>query len=156
MGLVPSSKLLCDALHRASPDPERLGDLQHTHALCKLLSHLAFGRAVYLGPTEFHTLGDGALEACFYSLSDHGPLELSKRAGDLEDELAHRGRRVDRLLVQVQVHPAGFEVLDRVEQVDQRATQAVNRPSHDDIELPPAGVLEHGIEARPPISPLSA
>src|SRR5262249_21477618 len=60
------------------------------------------------------------------------------------------------LLVQIQVHPAGFEVLDRVEQVDQRATQAVNRPSHDDIESPTTGVLEHGIEARPPVSPLSA
>ena len=30
----------------------------------------------------------------------------------------------------------------------QRAAQAVNRPCHDDIECPPAGVLEHGIEAR--------
>src|SRR5262245_62087763 len=48
----------------------------------------AFDRAVYLRPTEFHTLSDGALEACFYSLSDHRPLELSKRAGYLENELA--------------------------------------------------------------------
>src|SRR5262245_33947566 len=40
-------------------------------------------------------------------------------------------------------------MLDGIEQVAERATQAVNRPCHDDIELPPAGVLEHGIEARP-------
>src|SRR5262249_12963376 len=31
--------LACDALHRASPDPKRLGDLQDTHAFRKLLSH---------------------------------------------------------------------------------------------------------------------
>src|SRR5262249_10125316 len=59
--ICPSTKLPCDALHRASPDPEGLGYPQHTHALCKLPSHLACGRVVYLRPTEFHTLGDGAL-----------------------------------------------------------------------------------------------
>ena len=78
---------------------ERLGDLQDTHALRKLLSHLAFGRAVYLRPTELHALGDGALETCFDSLANHGPLKFSKGASNLENELAHRGRRVDGLLV---------------------------------------------------------
>src|SRR5262249_2697946 len=153
---APSTKLLCDALHRASPDPEGLGYPQHTHALCKLPSHLACGRVVYLRPTEFYTLGDGALEACFDPLPDHRPLELSKRAGYLEDELPHRGRRIDGLLVQIQVNPAGFQVLDRVEQVAQRATQAVNRPSHDDIESPTAGVFEHSVESRASVSPLGA
>ena len=47
-------------------------------------------------------------------------------------------------------------MLDRVEQIAQRAAQAVNRPSHDDVEFPPAGVLEHGIEARPSVSSLGA
>src|SRR5262245_48335336 len=56
--------LLCDALHRASPEPERLGHLQDTHTLRKLLSHLPFGRDVYLRPAELHALGDGALETC--------------------------------------------------------------------------------------------
>ena len=62
---LPSPKLVCDALDRASPDPERLGHLQDTHALRKLLSHFAFGRAVDLRTTELHALGNGALEACF-------------------------------------------------------------------------------------------
>jgi hypothetical protein len=35
----------------------------------KLLPHLAFGRAVYLRPAEFHALGDSALEAGFDSLA---------------------------------------------------------------------------------------
>src|SRR5262249_30461570 len=43
---------VCDALHRASPDPKRLGHLQDTDARRKLLSHLPFGRAVYLRAAE--------------------------------------------------------------------------------------------------------
>src|SRR5262245_51350746 len=35
-------------MDRASPDPERLGHPQDTNTLRKVLSHLAFGRAVYL------------------------------------------------------------------------------------------------------------
>src|SRR6516165_5176069 len=49
---LPSTNLLCDALHRASPDPERPRHLQDAHALRKLLSHLPFGRAIYLRPAE--------------------------------------------------------------------------------------------------------
>src|SRR5262245_66119174 len=80
MGSLPSSELLCDALHRASPKPERFRHLQDTRTLRKLLSHLTFGRAVDLRPAELHALGDGALESCFYSLADHRPLKLSKGA----------------------------------------------------------------------------
>ena len=95
----PSTKFVCDALHRASPYSERLGQLQDTHTLRKLLSHLPFGHTVYLRPAELHALGDRALEARFYSLANHRPLEFSKGAGYLENKLAHRGRRVDGLLV---------------------------------------------------------
>src|SRR5215813_7404139 len=41
---LPSTSLLCDALHRASPDPEGRSHLQDTHAFRKLVSHLPFGR----------------------------------------------------------------------------------------------------------------
>jgi hypothetical protein len=41
-----SPMLVCDALDRASPNAEGLGHPQDTHALRKLLSHLAFGRAL--------------------------------------------------------------------------------------------------------------
>src|SRR6516165_3415809 len=96
---LPSTNLLCDALHRASPDPERPRHLQDAHALRKLLSHLPFGRAVDLRPAELHALRYGALEAGFDSLGNHCALKLSERAGDLKNELAHRRRRVDGLLV---------------------------------------------------------
>src|SRR5262249_34567112 len=77
---LPSTNLLCDALHRASPDPEGPSHLQDTHAFRKLLSHLAFGRAIYLRPAEFHALRYCALETCFDPLTDHRPLKLRKGA----------------------------------------------------------------------------
>src|SRR5215831_14862970 len=45
---LPSTNLLCDALHRPSPDAERLGHLQNTHTLRELPSNLPLGRAVEL------------------------------------------------------------------------------------------------------------
>ena len=56
-----SSSFTCDTLDRASPDAERLGHLQDTNTLRKLLPHSPFGRAVNLRPTELHALCDGAL-----------------------------------------------------------------------------------------------
>src|SRR5262245_47953663 len=41
-------------MDHASPDPERLGHPQDTNTLRKVLSHLAFGRAVYLRPAELY------------------------------------------------------------------------------------------------------
>src|SRR4029077_11514372 len=93
-GLV-LSKLVCDALDRASPDSKRLGHLQDTLTPRKLLSHLAFGRSVYLRAAELHALSDGALEACFDPLANHRPLKFGKGAGYLKNEPAHRGRCVD-------------------------------------------------------------
>src|SRR5215813_12771048 len=65
-----SAKLLCDALRRASPDPEGPSHLQDTHAFRKLVSHLPFGRTIYLRPAEFHALRYRALETCFDPLTD--------------------------------------------------------------------------------------
>jgi hypothetical protein len=62
MGLLSSAKLVGDALHRASPDAERLSHLQDTHTFREQPSHPAFGRAVDLRAAEFHALGDDALE----------------------------------------------------------------------------------------------
>src|SRR5262245_2384417 len=41
-------------MDRASPDPERPRHLQDTNTLRKVLSHLAFGRAVYLRTAELY------------------------------------------------------------------------------------------------------
>jgi hypothetical protein len=63
------------------PIPEGRSHLQDTHAFRKLVSHLPFGRTIYLVPAEFHALRYRALETCFDSWADHRPLELRKGAG---------------------------------------------------------------------------
>src|SRR5690349_20125329 len=47
-------------------------------------------------------------------------------------------------------------MLNDVKQISQRAPKAVDRPRHHHIEPPPTGVLQHGIEAGPPVAPLGA
>jgi hypothetical protein len=88
-------------------------------------------------------------------MSDPTALELRKSPADLEHQLAGRSGRVDCLLIEVQVDVAGLQGLDRAKQIDQRAAHAVDRPRHDDVKPTPLGVLEHGIEPRPLIAPLS-
>src|SRR5688572_14154125 len=90
------------------------------------------------------------------ALSNHAALELCKGAGDLKHQLAHRSTGVDVLLVEVEINTAGIEVLDRAEQVDQRASYSVDRPSHDDIELAAACVIEHLVKARALLAILGA
>jgi hypothetical protein len=80
--------------------------------------------------------------------------ELSERASDLKNQLAHRRRGVDRLLIEVQIDAARFERLDRAQEVKQRTAEAVDCPGHDDVELAPLGILEHLIEPRPLIPAL--
>src|SRR5437868_7328089 len=62
----------------------------------------------------------------------------------------------DSLLIEVQIDAARFEVLDRAEQIDKRAPEAVDSPSHHDIKFPPACLLEHAIKARPSSAPFGA
>jgi hypothetical protein len=79
---TPLSSSFSFAMRRARPDAERLGNLQNTHALRKLLSNLPFRRTVYLRPAKLHALCDGALEACFDALANHRPLR-QRRLNDI-------------------------------------------------------------------------
>ena len=52
------------------------------------------------------------------ALTDHGSLEFGKGARDLKEQLAGGRRRVDMLLVEIEVDADLLEVLDRAEEVD--------------------------------------
>jgi len=87
---------------------------------------------------------------------DHAALELGKRTGDLEQQLAHRRGCVDVLLIEVKVNTGGFEVLDGAQEVNQRSPEPIDGKGHHDVEFAPAGILEHGIEAGPLVAALGA
>ena len=52
------------------------------------------------------------------------------------------------LLIKVEIDANDLEVLDGAEEVDQRSTEPVNGPRHYNIEVVPAGILEHVIMQR--------
>src|SRR5262249_28077086 len=76
----------------------------------------------------------------------------ASRASDTKDSTPPNGRRL--------LHPSHVrrtrDEHNHAADIFSKAAQAVNRSCHDDIEFPPAGVLEHGIEARPSVSSLGA
>ena len=53
------------------------------------------------------------------ALLDDTSLKLGEGAADAEDQLPHKRRGVDVLLVDEQIAPDGFQVLDSPQQVDQ-------------------------------------
>src|SRR4029077_4825222 len=50
----------------------------------------------------------------------------------------------------------GLEVLDGMQQIDERAPDTVDRPRHNDFKLSLAGIIEQPIEARAGPASLSA
>ena len=90
-----------------------------------------------------------ARRLAFHTLLDHAAPELRERARHVEQHLAGWGGRVEVLLIEVEIDADGFEVLDHAQEIDKGVAEAVNGPSHDHVELPPTGALEHGVEARP-------
>jgi len=62
------------------------------------------------------------------ALVDHRPLELGERPADLEDQPAGRCRRVDVLLIEVEIDADRFEMLDGREWIREGAPDAVNGP----------------------------
>src|SRR6516164_6890017 len=146
----------------AIPEAELLGRGDDAGAFGQLSAHLALDLGADLGAPKAaaHDAGLtdelavalervlGAGQPGVDALADHRALELCKRTGDLEEQLAHRRRRVEVLLVEVEVNADGLKVLDGAEQVDKGAAKPIDGPSHHHIEPAPAGIFEHGIEPR--------
>jgi hypothetical protein len=58
--------------------------------------------------------------------------------------------------MQEQVHAFGVEFAQEVQQVDQGAAQAIDRPSRDHVDVAASNGLEQAIEARPLVAALGA
>ena len=89
-------------------------------------------------------------------LLDHRSFEFREGAADLEYQLSHRRRGVDRLLVDVEVNPDRLEVLDRSQRVDQASSEPVDCPAKYDIEVPVPAIIQHPVRAWPIGSRLAA
>jgi len=144
-----------NTLHRAGADATLTRDLAHAFAGAQLRLDALFDGWIDFRPTKLLALCDRPLEASVDAMPDHAALKLGKGTADLKHQLACRCGRVDRLLVEVQID-AAVQRLDRTQQIDERTAQAVDRPGHDHIKLALAGILEHLVEARTTITPLSA
>ena len=105
-----------DPLHRAGSEAEGLCDFKDARSLGEVASGLPLDCARHLGPPQPLPLRPSAAETGVDALPDHGALELSKSPANLKHQATSRRGRVDRLLVEVQINAARFEVLDGPEQ----------------------------------------
>src|SRR5262249_12583605 len=74
---------------------------------------------------------------------------FGEHAAHLEHGLAGRRRRVQRLLMQVEVNTERMDLAEECHEMLQRAAKAIDAPSHDHVELAPGCGLEHAVEGGP-------
>ena len=83
-------------MHRRSPDPQDAGDLPHGVALGAKFSNLIFVEASWRTTKASATTAGGG-HAGLHSLDEQTSLELGHRAHDVQEQLAARRARVERL-----------------------------------------------------------
>ena len=105
---------------------------------------------------ELNAVGFCPAQTGHDALADHRAFEFGKHAQHLEHGPAGRRRRVEPLLMQEQVDALGVEFAEEVQQVDQRAAQAIDRPGRDHVDVTTGNGLEQAIEARPLVAAFGA
>jgi hypothetical protein len=63
----------------------------------------------------------------------------------LKHGLAARRGGIEPLLMQEQVDAERVQLAEEADQVLEAAAETINRPGHNDIELPPAGIAAHRV-----------
>jgi hypothetical protein len=76
-------------------------------------------------------------------------LELGEDAKHLKHGFAARRCGVNALLMQEQVNTSGVDFREKADQVLKASAEAIDRPSHYHVELPPGGRFVKVIELRP-------
>ena len=143
-------------LHNADADADVAGNGPNPRsglpgcAYCFLL-----GRG-HRRPAQAFPAGFRAAQARPDALLNHGPLELGEHTAHLEHCLAGGRRRVNALLVQVQIYARRVQLIEESDKVLQGATQAIDRPCHHDVELSADARLEKGVELRSLLAALGA
>src|SRR5208337_1684344 len=92
------------------------------------------------GSSELLPLGAGIAQTGSNALLDERPLELSHCSDYLKHEATGRGREVEVVAEADKRDAIGAKVRERVDQMLQRTTEAVNFPHQHSIKLPPVSV----------------
>jgi len=95
-------------------------------------------------------------QARFDALDNHGPLELGKHAHHLKHSFASWCRRVDPLLVQVQIDALAVEFTEEPDEILQRSAKAIDRPGRDEVKLAASNALAQAIKGGSLVATLAA
>jgi len=104
------------------------------------------GTGIQYRTAEPLALGARVGEASLHAFDDDLALELGERADDVEEQSAHRRRRVDRLGMADEVDAEIAELLQGRDQRAERAREAIVFPHQHAIEAPSACVRHRRFE----------
>jgi hypothetical protein len=102
----------------------------------------------YPGPAKLLALTTRPRKASADSFLNHGALKLGEDAHHLKHRLAGGCRRVEALLVQKEIDAHRVKLREEAHKVLQAAAEAIDRPGHDNVELPPSGIPAERVELR--------
>src|SRR5262249_33775523 len=123
------------------------GDLVLAHVAPRDgLADGAFRLFVNRRTAQLDPVGPRTVEPSVYALHDHVALELRKGARDSKEALALGRCRIEHLRVDEEVHLAGLKVPDGVQEVGERAPDAVECERHHRIESAAVSIAKHPIE----------
>jgi cytidyltransferase-like protein len=142
--------------HGAIADAKCLGHLLYSITPRQPSAYDGFDLGARPWAPEAHSSRLGAFQARLYATADHSPLKLGKCAGHLEEHPSGSGGGVDGLLLQYQRHTDRLQLAQRVQQVQQRTAEAIQRPGEYHVEPPSRGILQQRIQARSLFAPFRA
>src|SRR5262249_17793039 len=106
-----------DALDRADTDTKLASNLADAHALGSPVENLLAMLIAFHRSTKGLAPRPRSRQSSVHALADHGPLKLSEHAKHLEHGAAGRSRRVEPLLVQVEVNVLAVEFPEEANKV---------------------------------------
>ena len=102
-------------------------------------------------PSQALALGPDPREARPHPLLDAAPLELGDGGQDVELESPRRRGGVDALRQADEGHPERLQFVYQENQVPEVATEPVQPPDDESVELPPLGSGNQLVEGRAPV-----
>ena len=124
-----------DALRNTDTNTNGLGRLHDASAADKESAHRFFFTPRYRWAPQTLARRSRSRQARLDALDNHRALELGEDPNHLKHRLASRRRRVDPLLMQIQIDALGMQFAEKRDKVLQRPTEPVDRPGSNNIKL---------------------